>query len=512
MNCPKCNKSVPANARFCGSCGQQIDAASGTPASNAAAPIASPSLLGVHASATAGAASAVASKAWAAASASAPGLISRLKNIVLTPKTEWPVIAPEPTPSAQLFVSYVVPLALLAAVIGFVRMSVLGVSSALGGGFRLPIGAGLTYTVMMFVSALFGVFVIGLIINGLAPTFSGQRDLRQALKVSAYSLTPALLSSVLALSPVLPTLLQFLAGCYGIYVLYLGLPVVMQSAKEKAFGYTASVVICTILIGLVFGILSTFAHIGGARAGLIGTTPAERAAEQTAARDRGAATVGNAIGNVLGTDAKGKADLTAAVSNLTQAGEQAPPAPAAVDGAQNAQSPAAAAGGLLNALGGALGGPNRVAPVDFKSLQGMLPASLSGMPRTSAQGENQGAMGVQTSSAKADYAANDGSGIHLEISDISGVSGLMDLASGLIQSTTSQSDAGYEKDVVIGGRTVHEKYDAPSKKSELSVIVAKRFSVDLNGKGMDMKSLEQSLGQVDLARLESMKDAGAQPK
>src|SRR6201999_3354678 len=103
----------------------------------------------------------------------------------------------------------------------------------------------------------------------------------------------------------------------------------------------------------------------------------------------------------------------------------------------------------------------RVAPVDFKSLQGILPASLSGMRRTSAAGENQGALGVKTSSAKADYAGSDGSGVHLEISDISGVSGLMDLANGLIQNTTSQSDTGYEKDAVIGGRTVHEKYDAP---------------------------------------------------
>jgi hypothetical protein len=511
MNCPKCNKPVPANARFCGGCGQQIEMAP-----SAAPPaLISPSLVGAHASDTASAASAAASKAWAAAAASAPGLISRIKNIVLSPKTEWPVVAPESTPAAQLFVGYVAPLAVLAAVLGFVRMSVLGVNTALGGGFRMPIGSGLTYTVMMLVSVLFGVFVVGLIINALAPTFAGQRDQRQALKVSAYSLTPALLSSVLALSPILPTLLLFLAGCYGIYVLYVGLPVVMQSPKEKAFGYTASVVICTILVGVVFGILSTFAHIGGARAGLLGATPAERAVDQAAARDQGAATVGSAIGNMLGTDAKGKADLGSALSNLAKAGEaqgqQAPGAQPA-EASQNAPSAAAATGGLLTALGGALGGPNRVAAVDFKSLQGMLPASLPDMKRTSAEGENQGALGVKTSSAKADYAANDGSGVHLEISDLSGVSGLMDLAGSLIQSTTSESASGYEKDVVIGGRTVHEKYDAPGKKSELSVIVAKRFSVDLSGSGVDMKSLEQSLGQIDLARLESMKDAGAQPK
>lgn len=529
MNCPKCNKPVPANARFCGSCGQQIEAPS---VASARPP--TPAMAGAAAAASgasaAGSAAAATSRAWAAAAASAPGLLARIKNIVLTPKSEWPVIAPEPTTVSQLFVGYVVPLAVLAALLGFVRMSVLGYNSAFGGGFRMPIASGLTYTLMMFVSALIGVFIVGIIINALAPTFSGQRDQRQALKVAAYSLTPAMLSSVLALSPILATLLQLLAGLYGIYVLYLGLPVVMQSPPEKSFGYTASVVVCTILIGVVFGVLSTVAHIGGNRLGSLGSTPAERAAEQAAAQDRGAAAVGNTIGNILGTDAKGKAGLSAALSNLAKAGEpsqasaqnsqdpQSAAGSASADqsaqagAAQNPQSALSATGGLLGALGGALGGPNRVDTVDFKSLTAMLPASLPGMTRTSAQGENQGAVGVKTSSAKADYAGKDGAGVHIEITDISGVSGLMDLASGLIQSTTSESDSGYEKDVNIGGRTVHEKYDARDKKAELSVILAKRFSVDLAGSGVDMHSLEQSLGQIDLARLESMKDAGAQPK
>jgi hypothetical protein len=522
MNCPKCNRPVPVNARFCGGCGQQIEAA----ASPAGAPAATAQLLGAHASAAAAGASAAASKAWAAAAASAPGLLSRIKNLVLSPKTEWPVIAPEPTTASQLYVGYVMPLAVLAALLGFLRMSVLGVNSAFGNSFRMPISSGLTYTVVMFVSVLFGVFVVATIINALAPTFSGTKDQRQALKVAAYSLTPAMLSSVLALSPILAALLQLLAGLYGIYVLYLGLPVLMQSPKDKAFGYTASVVICTILVGIVFGILSTVAHIGGARQGLLGGSAADRAAQQAAARDQGAAVVGNTLGNILGTDAKGKAGLSAALSNLAKAGEQSQIQTSnAVEGAaptagqspvaetvQNAPSPMSAAGGLLTALGGAMGGPHRVDTVDFKTLEGMLPASLPGMKRTQAEGENQGAVGVKTSSAKADYADNHGAGVHIEIADISGISGLMDLAGGLIQNTTSESDSGYEKDVAIGGRTAHEKYDARNKHGDLSLVLAKRFSVDISGNNVAMSSLEQSLGQIDLARLESMKDAGAQAK
>jgi hypothetical protein len=489
MNCPKCNHSVSANAHFCGSCGQPIG----------------------FATATAGVASAAASKGWIDPKASAPGLLERIKNMILSPRSEWQAIASEATTAAQLYVGYVTPLAVLAALIGFLRMSVIGVSTALGGSFRTPISSGLTYTALTFVSALIGVFVVGLIINALAPTFSGTRDQRQALKVSAYSLTPAMLSSVLSLSPVLPTLLQLLAGLFGIYVLYLGLPVIMQAPREKAFGYTASVVICTILFGILLGVLSAFAHIGaaGAHQGLFGGTPTERAAEQAAARDQGAAAVGNTIGNLLGTDEKGKAGLGAAVSNLAKAGEnQAQTANGDGAPASNAQSPLSAAGGLMSALGGALGGPHPVNTVDFKTLASMLPASLPGMKRTSAMGENQGALGVKASSAKADYQGSDGSRVHVEIADMSGISGLMDLAGSLVQNTTSESDSGYEKDVVIGGRTVHEKFEAHDRKGDLSVMLAKRYTVDISGTGVEMHSLEQSLGQIDLAHLESMKDAG----
>jgi hypothetical protein len=172
----------------------------------------------------------------------------------------------------------------------------------------------------------------------------------------------------------------------------------------------------------------------------------------------------------------------------------------------------AAAGGLLMALGGALGGNHPVAVVDFKALTPLLPGSLPGMKRLDAKGENQGAVGVKTASATANYQRDSGGGVQIAISDMSGVSGLMDLAGALVQNTTSQSDSGYEKDTVIGGRSVHEKFDSKAKKGDLSVMLGKRFQVEITGDGVDMSVLEQALGQVDLARLESMKEQGASPQ
>ena len=510
MKCPKCQAPIEADSRFCGRCGQMIDktgaqsSAVVQPALTGAIPVAA-----IAGNATADPASATGSTAPAGLAApSMARLIERIKNIVLGPKLEWPVIALEPTSIAQLYTGYVMPLAAFAAVMSFLHMSLIGARVPFAGVVRTPIASGLMAAILSFGLGLVGLFLVGLIINGLAPTFAGSSDRRQALKVAAYSFTPAWLSSVLALSPVLPTLLQWTALFYGIYVLYLGLPVLMRSPQERALGYTTAVVACTLLLGIVFLGVSVVAGRFGWGAGRLSSSPAA----QAAAQDQGAATVGNIIGNALGTDDKGKAGLGAALSNLVKAGQssETSPSTSAAANSADAQSSVSAVGGLVTALGGALGGSHRVAVVDFKTLTAMLPSSLPGMTRTNAQGENQGAVGVKTSSAKADYQGDNGADVHIEISDISGVSGLMDLAGSLVQNTTSESASGFERDQAIGGRSVHEKYDAKAKKGDLSVIVAKRFEVDVAGDGVDMSTLEQSLGQVDLARLESMKDQGAQ--
>jgi hypothetical protein len=180
----------------------------------------------------------------------------------------------------------------------------------------------------------------------------------------------------------------------------------------------------------------------------------------------------------------------------------------------------AAAGGLLSALGGALGGDIRHEPVDFNTLKDMLPTSLPRMQRTDAEGSSQQALGVKSTSASAEYSAMSGSDpagapnphLRIKISDMSGVSGLLEAASGLAPTGERQTDTGFEKDVVVNGRIIHEKYERKSGDGEVSALIAKRFSIEVTGRGVDIAQLEKTLSSVDLARLESMKDAGAQAR
>jgi hypothetical protein len=445
-------------------------------------------------------------------------LITRVKNMILTPKTEWPVVEGEPTSIGQLYVSFVAPLALLAAVLAFIHVSLIGLHLPFGGTIRQPVTTGLMSLVMTLVAAFIGLLIVGFVISVLAPTFGGVRDMRQAVKTAAYAFTPAWLGSVFGLLPTLSTLLQLAADCYAIYVLYLGLPVMMRSKPEKAAGYTATVVVCTMVLGIVVGAVMAGVGIasGGALAHLSPASEASKAAE----RDQAAATVGNVIGGMLGTDEKGKQDLGSALSKVAAAGEGKQSAGAAgSSGSSTAGSPAAAGsdpssqdagqavGGLVSALGGALGGSHRVTPVDFQTLKAMLPAALPGMARTNASGEANQGLGMQATNATGTYRGADGSTVELSISDASAVSGLMEMAESLPQTTNSESDSGYEKDVLLAGRKIHEKYNTQSHHGELQAFVAKRFAVAVTGEGVDMSRLESALGTVDLAKLESMKDA-----
>ena len=143
-------------------------------------------------------------------------LVDRVKKILLTPKTEWDVIAAETTPTQQLIISYVLPLAAVAAVATFIGLVVVGVSVPMLGTMRYGILPGFVALVMHLVMAVVMVFVVGLIADTLAPSFGAQKNTAQALKVAAYSFTPAWVLGVLNIIPMLG-MLAILGGIYAIY-------------------------------------------------------------------------------------------------------------------------------------------------------------------------------------------------------------------------------------------------------------------------------------------------------
>lgn len=183
-------------------------------------------------------------------------LIERVKNILLQPKKEWPVIDRESTDTASLYTGYIMPLAAIGPVAGAIGMSMFGIM-----GMRLPLGATLVHAVVSYGLALAMVYVMALIINALATTFGGRQNLNQALKVMAYAMTAAWVVGIFSLIPIL-AVLGLLGALYSLYLLYLGLPVLMKAPPEKALAYTIVVIVCGIVISIVIGWISSLMLAG----------------------------------------------------------------------------------------------------------------------------------------------------------------------------------------------------------------------------------------------------------
>jgi len=167
------------------------------------------------------------------------GLVARVKGIIMQPKSEWRVIDGESTTVSQLYTGYIIPLSAIPPIASVIGLSIFGISLPLLGTYRVPLGSALTSAITQYILGLVGIYVLALIIDALAPTFAGQKNQIQALKVAAYSSTASWLAGIFALIPGLRIL--GLLGLYGLYLLYAGLPTLMKAPAEKAMGYTVVV-------------------------------------------------------------------------------------------------------------------------------------------------------------------------------------------------------------------------------------------------------------------------------
>src|SRR6185369_12981123 len=182
-------------------------------------------------------------------------IVERVPAILLRPKETWPRIAAEAATPASIYGSYLVFLAAIPAICGFIGWTLIG-GGMMGMSYRISIGAGLVQLVVGYLLSLGLVWVLALIVNALAPTFGGTKDMVAALKVVAYGSTAGFVGGVFSLLPLLGWV-GLLASFYSIYLIYTGLPVLMRCPPEKAGAYTVVVVVCTILAMIVLGAVSS---------------------------------------------------------------------------------------------------------------------------------------------------------------------------------------------------------------------------------------------------------------
>ncbi len=416
-------------------------------------------------------------------------LIARVKNILLTPKTEWPVIAAETTTVADIYKNYVVWLAAIGPVAAFIGQSVFGITIPFVGTIRPGMGSLIATLVLTYAMNLGFVYLLALVANALAPTFGGEKNFLQALKLSAYGCTASFVAGIFGIVPQL-TILSLL-GLYTVYLLYLGLPHTMRNPEDKSVGYIVSIAVIGIVLAIVLGAIVGSITAGSARAGLANVA-AQNGGEFTADPD-----------SALGKLAAIGAQMEVAGARVEAAKAAAAAAAKSGDSAAAAAASAAAMNAAMGALAGGKPGVRALAP---DALKPYLPDSMAGMSRSSLSASRNAAMGMEVSTATANYGDGQRS-LEVEIVDMAGAPNFLAFAGLAGMESENETDTRVEKTYQRDGNWVQESWQKDGSSSEYQTAVNSRFMVKLRGNGIDIDTLKSALAELDLDGLASGRDA-----
>ncbi len=417
-------------------------------------------------------------------------LIQRVQDILLKPKETWPAIAAEPGDTAAIYTGYVMILAAIGPIAGFIGLSVIG-AGAFGISVRVPLMLGLVHLIVSYVLTLLAVFVMALIVNALAPTFGGTKSQINALKLVAYGMTASFIGGIFGLIPMLG-ILALVAALYSIYLFYTGVPVLMKCPPDKAPAYTVVAIVIGIVAGVILGALSGMVMGGGMMmAGGIGGMPGRH--------------LGTPGGDVTIKTPGGEVSIN--TSKMEEMSKKMEAAGKAMEAAQ-AKGDTAAAGKAMGEMMGAMTGSSGV-PIPAQDLKALLPESIGDLKRESFEASGGSGLGISASSAKAGYAAGD-KHVQLSITDMGGLGGLAALGAWANVTSDRETNDEIEKVYKQGNRTVREQARKDGSHAEVTVITENGVIVEARGQKVDVGALRKVIEDVGLSKLEAMKRVAKQ--
>ncbi len=163
------------------------------------------------------------------------------------PHKTWRVIKSEPDRGRQLVARYVLLLTIIPTVCGFLGVILFDSRFSFGDRFLFSLLSSLL-KMAIFVGS---VFVLGLLVNTMAPSFDTQRSDNDSFKLVAYMSTPVWVAGFVTLVPRLTALAALAGFGYAIYLFYIGAQELMETPPKKALKFSIASVVSWFVLTLI---------------------------------------------------------------------------------------------------------------------------------------------------------------------------------------------------------------------------------------------------------------------
>lgn len=189
-------------------------------------------------------------------------MLKHVFGFFIDPSEEWRAIR-DRRPTLGQIMLLVMILGAIPVISGFIGTTQFGWQIGTSETVRLTTRSAALISVAYYVVIIAAVLSIGWMIYWMGETYGANKPLSQCIVLAAFIPTPLFLIGVMQLYPILwlNLIVALPALAYTVFLLYLGIPIVMEIPPERGFLF-ASAVLAVGLVGLV-GLLAVTVFLWG---------------------------------------------------------------------------------------------------------------------------------------------------------------------------------------------------------------------------------------------------------
>lgn len=169
-------------------------------------------------------------------------------GLLFDAESKWKEIKADSPSTQTTYLTFLLIMALIPPICAYIGSTKVGWTIS-GETYFLTANSALLLSIAAYFAILIGVLVVSYFIRMMAITFGTDPSMSDCVALTAYTCTPLFLAGLAGAYPVmwLDMLITLLAISVAIYLLYTGVPVMMDIEKNRGFVFSTSI----LTIGMV---------------------------------------------------------------------------------------------------------------------------------------------------------------------------------------------------------------------------------------------------------------------
>jgi hypothetical protein len=170
-------------------------------------------------------------------------MFGHIIGLFTNPVNEWHSIRKELEKDSCQYTKLVFLMALIPPLSGLIGTTQFGWKIGVAEPVKLTMSSALTISIGYYFAIVLGIFIMGYVIKWMGQTYVKSVRLSESVALAAFVSVPLVLVGIFEIYPILWVnfLIGLMALGYSVFLLYTGLPIIMDIPKEKGFLYSTAI-------------------------------------------------------------------------------------------------------------------------------------------------------------------------------------------------------------------------------------------------------------------------------